>query len=177
MQVCLSTTLNTGHAHGLAKETLILPVSECDEESQPTTQESMFNFVWRSNGGPLRHVGPRGEVEIIAEIAERLLGSAGPIDWQFNTVVYEEEDLYRGQERRDVILVHPQDLQRLGLNENDRVTVHSEVGSVPGISDTALSSNQGRQCPDVLSGGQSIGGAPHRQAVPDARLQGVCHHP
>ena len=26
---------------------------------------------------------------------------------QFNTVVYEEEDLYRGQTRRDVILLHP----------------------------------------------------------------------
>jgi hypothetical protein len=87
MQVYLSTTLNTGHAHGLAKETWILPVSACDEESQPTTQESMFNFVRLSNGGPPRHVGPRGEVEIIAEIVQRLLGSAGPIDWQFNTVV------------------------------------------------------------------------------------------
>jgi hypothetical protein len=46
----------------------------------------------------------------------------------------------------------------LGFNENERVTVHSEVGSMPGISDTALSSNQGRQGADVLSGGQSIGG-------------------
>ena len=26
---------------------------------------------------------------------------------QFNTVVYEEEDLYRGQDRRDVILMNP----------------------------------------------------------------------
>ena len=25
---------------------------------------------------------------------------------QFNTVVYEEEDIYRGQERRDVILMN-----------------------------------------------------------------------
>ncbi len=34
---------------------------------------------------------------------------------QFNTVVYEEEDLYRGQERRDLILMHPEDLSRLGF--------------------------------------------------------------
>ena len=34
---------------------------------------------------------------------------------QFNTVVYEEEDLYRGQERRDVILINPDDMRRLGL--------------------------------------------------------------
>jgi molybdopterin-dependent oxidoreductase alpha subunit len=211
MQVYLSTTLNTGHAHGLAEETLILPVLARDEEPQPTTQESMFNFVRLSDGGPARHVGPRGEVEIIAEIAGRVLDSAGPIDWQsmrdtgrireaiakvipgfermgkidktkkefqiegrtfhaprfptdsgravlhphdlpelqgragelrlmtgrsegqFNTVVYEEEDLYRGQERRDVILVNPQDMKRLGLTENERVTVHSEIGSMSSI--------------------------------------------
>ena len=69
MQVYLSTTLNTGHAHGLAEETLILPVLARDEEPQPTTQESMFNFVRLSNGGPPRHDGPRPEVEVIAEIA------------------------------------------------------------------------------------------------------------
>ena len=34
---------------------------------------------------------------------------------QFNTVVYEEEDIYRGQERRDVILMNPADIERLGL--------------------------------------------------------------
>ncbi len=34
---------------------------------------------------------------------------------QFNTVVYEEEDLYRGQDRRDIVLLHPDDLARLGL--------------------------------------------------------------
>ena len=33
---------------------------------------------------------------------------------QFNTVVYEEEDLYRNQDRRDVILMHPDDLRRFG---------------------------------------------------------------
>ena len=34
---------------------------------------------------------------------------------QFNTVVYEQEDIYRGQERRDVVLLHPDDLRRFGL--------------------------------------------------------------
>ena len=49
---------------------------------------------------------------------------------QFNTVVYEEEDVYRGQDRRDVILMSPTDIERLGLASNDRVTVTSEVGSM-----------------------------------------------
>ncbi|MGH7139021.1 MAG: molybdopterin-dependent oxidoreductase, partial [Pirellulales bacterium] len=56
--VYLNTTLNTGHAHGLAAETLILPVLARDEEPHPTTQESMFNLVRLSDGGPPRHAGP-----------------------------------------------------------------------------------------------------------------------
>jgi anaerobic selenocysteine-containing dehydrogenase len=52
---------------------------------------------------------------------------------QFNTVVYEDEDLYRGQERRDVILLHPDDMRRFGLAENQRVTVRSETGELPNI--------------------------------------------
>jgi molybdopterin-dependent oxidoreductase alpha subunit len=207
----VNTTLNTGHAHGLALETLILPVLARDEEPQPTTQESMFNFVRLSDGGPARHVGPRSEISVIAELARRVLGDGGPVDWeamsdatrirgaiaaivpnwqplaeidatkkefhipgrtlhapafptpsgraqlsatplpelshadghlrlmtvrsegQFNTVVYEEEDLYRGQDRRDVILIHPDDLARFNLTAETRVTVRSETGAMPNI--------------------------------------------
>ena len=56
--VYLNTTLNTGHARGRGRETLILPVLARDEEPQPTTQESMFNFVRLSDGGPPRLRGP-----------------------------------------------------------------------------------------------------------------------
>lgn len=52
---------------------------------------------------------------------------------QFNTVVYEEEDIYRGQERRDVILLNKADIDRLGLHVNQRVTVQSSVGAMPHI--------------------------------------------
>ncbi|HJT30898.1 MAG TPA: FdhF/YdeP family oxidoreductase [Pirellulales bacterium] len=209
--VYLNTTLNTGHAHGLAAETIILPVLARDEEPQATTQESMFNYVRLSDGGPARHDGPRAETAVIAELASHVLGGRTPIDWpalrdtgrirqaiaavvpglekigeidrtkhefaiagrvfhepefptangraqlhthelpellggdeqlrlmtvrsegQFNTVVYENEDLYRGQERRDVILLHPDDLRRLGLRADQRVTVRSEAGALAGI--------------------------------------------
>ncbi|TWU58932.1 Formate dehydrogenase H [Rubripirellula tenax] len=212
MNVMLNTTMNTGHAHGLAAETIILPVLARDEEPEPTTQESMFNYVRLSDGGPRRLPGPRSEVEIIAAIGERLIPDAKGIDWtamkqtatirdwigavvpgygkiteigttkeefqidgrtfrekkfgtedgravmhthtlpnlkglgqqelrmmtvrsegQFNTVVYEEEDLYRNQDRRDIILMHPDDLKRLGLQHDQRVTIKSETGSLPGI--------------------------------------------
>ncbi len=212
MSVILSTTMNTGHVHGLSRDTIILPVLARDEEPQPTTQESMFNYVRLSDGGPRRLPGPRSEVEVIAEIGQRLLPDVQGIDWQamqrtatirdwiaavvpgyekigeidvtkaefqiggrtfhqptfatpdgkavlhvhelpelkgtgdrelrlmtvrsegqFNTVVYEEEDLYRNQERRDIILMHPDDLKRFQLKHDQIVTVHSDTGSLSNI--------------------------------------------
>ena len=52
---------------------------------------------------------------------------------QFNTVVYENEDIYRGQDRRDVILMNGQDIDALGLRVNQRVTVRSDTGAMPDI--------------------------------------------
>lgn len=206
--VYLSTTLNTGHACGLGKETIVLPVLARDEERQSTTQESMFNYVRISDGGPARYEGPRSEVEVVAHLGRRVFGDACPLDWrameehgtireaiaaivpgyegmsaaneekrefyisgrtfhepqfktpsgrarfhtfplpslredpgefrlmtlrsegQFNTVVYEEEDVYRGQERRDVILMNRADRVDLGLQVDQRVSVRSSAGAM-----------------------------------------------
>jgi molybdopterin-dependent oxidoreductase alpha subunit len=207
----LSTSLNSGHAWGTARETLVLPVLPRDEEAQATTQESMFSYVRLSDGGRARHQGPRSEVSVLATLGRGVLGDGGQVNWsdleshrrirtliadlipgfepmadidrtrgefyiagrrldtprfptdsgkarfhaaalpavpglqerqvrlmtvrsegQFNTVVYEEEDPYRGQERRDVILISPQDMQRWGLRRDQRVTVRSAVGEMRG---------------------------------------------
>src|SRR5205085_1388433 len=76
--VYLNTSLNTGHAHGLARETMILPVLARDEEPQPTTQESMFNYIRLSDGGPRRHEGTRSEIDVIASLAERVARQTTP---------------------------------------------------------------------------------------------------
>ena len=210
--VMLNTTMNTGHGRGLAKTTIVLPVLARDEEPEPTTQESMFNYVRLSDGGPRRLPGPRSEVRIIAEIGRRVLGRSTPVDWeqmqqsntirhwiskvvpgyeeidtiaktgkefqvggrtyhspkfnsidgranlfthqlphlthlgknqlrmmtvrsegQFNTVVYEDYDLYRNQDRRDVILINPKDMERLGLVNDQPVTVGSDTGRMHNI--------------------------------------------
>ncbi|WP_425398906.1 FdhF/YdeP family oxidoreductase [Aeoliella sp.] len=219
--VYMSTTLNTGHAFGTGRETLILPVLARDEEPQPTTQESMFNFVRLSDGGPRRHEGPASEVEVIATIAkktfERISKAPAGIDWQsmqdtgrirhaiaqiipgfeaienlhqtkeefqisgrtfhepqfatqsgraslhahdlpelqgeatdelrvmtirsegqFNTVVYEDYDLYRGIERRDVILMHPDDLKDRGLKDGQLVKIAGPAGTMTGVRATAF---------------------------------------
>jgi anaerobic selenocysteine-containing dehydrogenase len=209
----------------LARETIILPVVARDEEPEATTQESMFNYIRLSDGGPRRHAGPRSEVDVIASIAEGVFGTSResrverqeppPVDWaqlrstvhirqaiarivpgfeklsdidgtreefhiagrvfhapkfatpdgrahlhthelpellakgdgdlrlmtlrsegQFNTVVYEDEDVYRGVDQRDVILLHPTDLSKFALCDGDRVTVHGPAGAMRGIRAT-----------------------------------------
>jgi len=74
-KVYLTTTLNRGHLYGLGKQTFILPVSARDEETQSTTQESMFNYVRLSEGGIQRMNNVRSEIDIISEIADRVLGN------------------------------------------------------------------------------------------------------
>lgn len=49
---------------------------------------------------------------------------------QFNSVVYDEEDVYRGQERRDVILMNGDDMRQQGLTTNDHVRIRSECGEL-----------------------------------------------
>lgn len=70
----LTTTLNRGHVRGLGEgEALILPVTARDEEFQPTTQESMFNYVRLSDGGIKRLANVRPETTIICDLACALL--------------------------------------------------------------------------------------------------------
>jgi molybdopterin-dependent oxidoreductase alpha subunit len=52
---------------------------------------------------------------------------------QFNTVVYEEEDLYRGTTRRDVVMMNPLDGERLGLGEGAAVSVETETGRMRAV--------------------------------------------
>jgi molybdopterin-dependent oxidoreductase alpha subunit len=204
--VYISTKLNPGHFHGCGRTTLVLPARTRDEESQPTTQESMFNFVRLSEGGAAP-VSPEmwSEVDIVASIASRVLPRQ-PIDWerwkshralreeiarivpgfaalaeidqskreftidgrvrhepkfatpdgrahlhvtpvpdfpaapgemrlmtlrsegQFNTVVYEYDDIYRGVKGRDVVLMCAADARRLGVQAGDRVELVNATG-------------------------------------------------
>ena len=202
----LATKLNEGHVHGRGRFHVVLPVLARDEESQSTTQESMFNYVRLSDGGEEPPAGElKSEVEIICALAARVLppgpfpfetmtshelvrraiadvvpgleklasigltkeefqisgrtfhegvfptpsGKARPTvtplstfavsgdefrlmtlrsEGQFNTVVYDEEDLYRGTTRRDVVMMSEADGVRLGLSEGDAVEVATEAG-------------------------------------------------
>ncbi len=211
----LTTTLNKGHVHGVDRgESLILPVAARDEEWQPTTQESMFNFVRLSDGGITRLANVRPEVTLLCDIAARLLKES-PVDFhafkehrtirraiaktvpgleeladidvakrefhingrlqhtpefktpnhrarfvvtdipepmdpslrdrypfqlmtvrsegQFNTMIYEEKDTYRGTSNRWSLLMNSEDMQRLGLNEGDRANLYSACGQMDAV--------------------------------------------
>ena len=220
LMIYFNTTLNTGHMQGRGKETLVLPVMARDEEPYQSTQESMFNYVRLSDGGEPRLIGPKSEVEIIAEIGRRVVPQGTPVDWQlmadanyirswigklvpgfeslatigaskdefhipgrvlhggrfaikkakfhahalpqiffdrtkyinlmsvrsegqFNTVVYEDYDLYRGQDRRDVILLNQKDMERLGIGHNDLLCVKSSTGELSRIHARAYDIKEG----------------------------------
>ena len=47
---------------------------------------------------------------------------------QFNTIIYEEEDIYRGVDHRLVIFMNKQDIEANHFNEGEFVWVESEIG-------------------------------------------------
>jgi molybdopterin-dependent oxidoreductase alpha subunit len=206
----LTTTLNQGHVHGLGDgEVMILPVTARDEEWEPTTQESMFNFVRLSDGGITRIETVRPESWILGQLGRRILPDS-PIDFaafsgharirdaiaaivpgmeeladidvakrefhirnrvlhtpsfgtedgkahfvvtplpapadgrlmlatvrsegQFNSIIYEETDSYRGKAGRHSIFLNAGDLAARGLVEGQPVVVRSDVGEMTGFA-------------------------------------------
>lgn len=207
----LTTTINRGHIRGMEQsEALILPVAARDEEPEPTTQESMFNYVRLSDGGIKRLRNVRSEVAILAELGERLLPSSpvsfsafkqhskvraaiaatvpgmqalGDIDQslqeftiggrilhapsfntasgkagfkvhqlpsvdaseypfrlasirsegQFNSIIYEQADSYRGTETRWCVLMGKADLHTHNLTPGDRISLVSACGRMDAL--------------------------------------------
>ena len=205
----LTTTLNMGHVHGLGDgEVLVLPVTARDEEWQPTTQESMFNYVRLSDGGIKRLENVRPESHILCDIATRLLpdsaidfkafsrhskvreaiaaivpgleqladidvakqefhiksrvmhvpefGTADgkahfvvtplpePLEGklllatvrsegQFNSIIYEDSDSYRGGAGRDAVFLNGADMAAFGVSPGQVVTLASATGRMSAV--------------------------------------------
>ena len=210
-RVGLTTTLNHSHVVGVdGCETLVLPVTARDEEWEPTTQESMFNYVRLSDGGIHRLAEARPESAILAEIGARLFPD-GPLDFrafgqhrrlreaiaaiipgmeeladldvarrefhvrnrlihtpvfntpsgkarfqptplpmrddsrpfmlatirsegQFNSIIYEEKDSYRGTDSRWSVLMNRRDIESLGLTSGGLATLESAHGVMEGLT-------------------------------------------
>ena len=49
---------------------------------------------------------------------------------QFNTMIYDEADLFRKQNSRDVLYINAEDIRKLGLSNGSLVDVESETGSM-----------------------------------------------
>lgn len=211
-KVYLTTTLNAGHITGMeTSEALILPVTARDEEWQPTTQESMFNYVRLSDGGIDRLHNVKPEVEILCELGKRLLPKSAldfhklkqhdsiraaiaatipglselkdiaqtkqeftiqnrlldtpefktrngkaqfqtsplpaPVtsteypfllasirsEGQFNSIIYEESDSYRGTDTRWSILMNQDDINALKISAGDHVDIQSPQGEMKAV--------------------------------------------
>ena len=211
-KIYLTTTLNRGHL--LSKdsgEVIILPVCARDEEPEPTTQESMFNYVRLSDGGIQRIASVRSESTILADIGTKLLKHL-PFDFeefrghqkirqaisrvipgmedladidvakrefhvrgrvlhspdfktpdkkanfvsvnataddtqtsdfmlmsirsegQFNSIIYEEKDSYRGVDNRWTVLLNLQDALELGVSNGDLVDLTSSQGCMSKVT-------------------------------------------
>lgn len=51
---------------------------------------------------------------------------------QFNTIIYEQADTYRGATIRECLFINAADLASLGIKDGDLVDVHSDTGSLLG---------------------------------------------
>jgi anaerobic selenocysteine-containing dehydrogenase len=203
----LTTTLNHSHVEGVAGEVVIFPVRARDEESQATSQESMFNFVRLSDGGIKRFPQLLSEVAIISRLGQKLINAEkfdfvslkshrtlrqwiarvipgysalnnideikteftvngriihspqfatatgkaqfafSPLpeyasgyrltsvrsEGQFNSIIYHEQDAYREQTERWVVMMHPDDMACEGLTENQRINLTTTTGSMLGL--------------------------------------------
>jgi molybdopterin-dependent oxidoreductase alpha subunit len=211
-KVYLTTTLNRGHVVGVDRgECLVLPVCARDEEPEPTTQESMFNYVRLSDGGIERIATVRSEIAILADLASRLLPDS-PVNFgefrrhgtirraiarvvpgmedladidvakkefhirgrllhspefrtetgrarfvvprhqaradpcfpftlasirsegQFNSIIYEEADSYRGVRDRWSVLMNQSDALELGVAQGEAVDIESATGAMRAVS-------------------------------------------
>ncbi|NND39413.1 MAG: FdhF/YdeP family oxidoreductase [Pseudomonadales bacterium] len=218
-KVFLTTTLNKSHVCGVGNgEVLILPVAARDEEPQPTTQESMFNFVRLSDGGIKRIAQARSEIDVLVDIARRLSANEhfkknlGEFDFsvfssrsniretiarvipgmqaladidvakrefhvqnrirhtpvfatadqranfiaqpmqvfqssnefpyklmsvrsegQFNSIIYEQQDSYRGAVHRQVVFLNREDMRQLGISNGAIVALRSAYGRMPDL--------------------------------------------
>lgn len=222
-KVMINSTLNQTHINGVDGENIILPIRVRDEETQSTTQESMFNYVRMSDGGFDRIPNLLSEVEIITEIASQVIsrekldftqfrqhnsireavGNLIPgfdelkkidgskkefhikgrhlseprfatqtqraifsiptqTNWskhqssresfslttvrsegQFNTIIYNEEDVYRGQDRRDVLFMNPEDMKDKGWQEGSLVNISNDTGTMQNLTLTSCAIRSG----------------------------------
>ena len=216
-KVMINSTLNETHLNGVAGENIVLPIRVRDEENQATTQESMFNFLRMSDGGINRINSLCSEVEIITNIATRIIdkrdvdfglftehrnirdaianlipgfeklaniddekkefhingrhfpsprfstesGKASfrvpsQTNWerqdqlnskgstflltsvrsegQFNTIIYNEEDIYRRQKHRKVLFMNPSDIENLDIKEGALVNVSNKLGQMKNLT-------------------------------------------
>lgn len=52
---------------------------------------------------------------------------------QFNSIIFDERDTYRGQQERSVVLMHPNDIKKENLRENQLITLQTKTGKLENL--------------------------------------------
>ncbi len=65
--------------------------------------------------------------------ANTLMLSTVRSEGQFNSIIFHDDDLYRGQRGRDVVMMNPEDIQALGLKLEQRVNLSSATGVLKNV--------------------------------------------
>ena len=75
---------------------------------------------------------PIPEIESIGKNEFRMMTVRS--EGQFNTVVYENEDVYRGQTDRRVVLMNKKDIENCGFIQNEKVSLESRSGIMENVT-------------------------------------------
>lgn len=90
-----------------------------------------FEPQFKTPTGRARLATPRFELESTRDIDQNIFAlTTVRSEGQFNTIIYSEEDVYRGQTRRDVLFMNPEDMEQRGWQEGNRVRVKNSTGEM-----------------------------------------------
>ena len=99
-----------------------------DEEHQISGRTFHTPEFPTESGKAKAHVVPLPKTKHTGDSTLRLMTIRS--EGQFNTVVYEEEDVFRGQSRRDIVMMNEKDISELALKLNKTVTVRGPAGEM-----------------------------------------------
>lgn len=97
------------------------------------TPDGRANFRLPSSPPPLPRTANLGQYTLSSVRSEG----------QFNTIVYTDNDVYRGQTERNIVLMHPLDIEKEGFKEGMKVRLDNATGSMRALTLQAFDIRQG----------------------------------
>nr|VFJ90549.1 MAG: oxidoreductase alpha (molybdopterin) subunit [Candidatus Kentron sp. H]VFJ91692.1 MAG: oxidoreductase alpha (molybdopterin) subunit [Candidatus Kentron sp. H]VFJ98332.1 MAG: oxidoreductase alpha (molybdopterin) subunit [Candidatus Kentron sp. H] len=110
-----------------------VPAGQAAYSSAPPIHPSLHSSTTGNDQPIAQPAIARGNITEESRRARRYTMGSVRGEGQFNTIIYEPEDRYRGQRERQVVLMNGDDIRREGLREGDRVTLRNATGTLAGL--------------------------------------------